>query len=139
MCHACISGATCMHHPCISEGKKGDTHIRFNSEICLAKFTEKYSIFEFLSEKYPISKRKSSETEFRKSSYDHFKINKISVFFPKTVTRFSNFHPNFIWIFFITRRESGYVWTYKWCIYHQIHADIYIFNKIFNGHKLAQL
>jgi hypothetical protein len=37
--------------------------------------------------------------------------------FSETVARFSKFHPNFIWIFFITRRESGYVWTSQWCIY----------------------
>jgi hypothetical protein len=64
---ACISGVTCKHfsmrNACISGDQKGDTHIRLNSDIFLEQFTKTNWIFEFLSGKYPISKKQSSETE----------------------------------------------------------------------------
>jgi hypothetical protein len=71
-------------------------------------------------------------------SYDRFKINKISTFFPENA------------IFKISSKLCLDIFHYKkikWIcveilmvhILHQIHADIYIFNKIFNEHKLAQL
>jgi hypothetical protein len=51
-------------------------------------------IFEFLSGKYPITKNNSSETKSGKSSYDRFKINKISAFFWKRPHGFQNFIQN---------------------------------------------
>jgi hypothetical protein len=45
------------------------------------------------------------------------KSTKSTFFFLETAARFSKFHPNLIWIFLITRRESRYVWKYQWYIY----------------------
>jgi hypothetical protein len=51
---------------CISGDKKGVAHIRINYDIFFAKFAETNWIFEFFLEKYPISKKQSSETKSRK-------------------------------------------------------------------------
>ena len=45
-----------MRNACILEDKQGAMHIRFNYDIFWAQFVETNCIFEFLSEKYPISK-----------------------------------------------------------------------------------
>jgi hypothetical protein len=77
MCHACISGDTCMRHACnsgatcmrhafLSKSKNEITHFRFTYDIFEEKFAETNWIFAFLLEKYPISKKISSETEFGK-------------------------------------------------------------------------
>jgi len=65
----------------------------------ILKFYEHYLqkknwIFEFLLGKYPISKNKSYEMDSRKWSYDHFKINKISMFFRKRSHGFQSFIQN---------------------------------------------
>jgi hypothetical protein len=46
--------------------KKRVAHFRFRYEVLGAEFGKKNWLFEFLSEKYPISKKKSAETEFGK-------------------------------------------------------------------------
>jgi hypothetical protein len=46
--------------------KKRAAHFRFISKVLRAEFVKKNWVFEFLSEKYPISKKKSAETEFGK-------------------------------------------------------------------------
>jgi hypothetical protein len=46
--------------------KKRAAHFRFRSKVLRAEFGKKNWVFEFLSEKYPISKKKSAETEFGK-------------------------------------------------------------------------
>jgi hypothetical protein len=47
--------------------KKRAAHFRFRSKVLIAEFGKKNWVFEFLSEKYPISKKKkSAETEFGK-------------------------------------------------------------------------
>jgi hypothetical protein len=46
--------------------KKRATHFRFRYKVLRAEFGKTNWVFEFLSEKYPISKNKSAETEFRK-------------------------------------------------------------------------
>jgi hypothetical protein len=65
------------------------------SDSILIFFEKKLSatnwIFEFLSGKYPISKNETSKTESGKSSYDRFKINKISAFFRKRAHGFQSF------------------------------------------------
>jgi hypothetical protein len=45
--------------------KKRAAHFRFIYKVLRAEFGEKNWVFEFLSENYPISKKKSAETEFR--------------------------------------------------------------------------
>jgi hypothetical protein len=46
--------------------KKRAAHFRFRYKVLRAEFGKKNWVFEFLSEKYPISKKKSAETEFGK-------------------------------------------------------------------------
>jgi len=46
--------------------KKRAAHFRFRYKVLRAEFVKKNWVFEFLSEKYPISKKKSAETEFGK-------------------------------------------------------------------------
>jgi hypothetical protein len=46
--------------------KKRVAHFRFRSEALRVEFGKKNWVFEFLSKKYPISKKKSTEPEFGK-------------------------------------------------------------------------
>jgi hypothetical protein len=46
--------------------KKRAAHFRFRSKVLQAEFVKTNWVFEFLSEKYPISKKNSAETEFGK-------------------------------------------------------------------------
>jgi hypothetical protein len=46
--------------------KKRAAHFRFRYEALRDEFGKTNWVFEFLSEKYPISKKKSAETEFGK-------------------------------------------------------------------------
>jgi hypothetical protein len=46
--------------------KKRVTHFRLIFKVLRDEFGKKNWVFEFLSEKYPISKKKSAETEFGK-------------------------------------------------------------------------
>jgi hypothetical protein len=46
--------------------KKRAAHFRFIYKVLQAEFGKTNWVFEFLSEKYPISKKKSAETEFGK-------------------------------------------------------------------------
>jgi hypothetical protein len=46
--------------------KKRAAHFRLRFKVLRAEFGKTNWVFEFLSEKYPISKKKSAETEFGK-------------------------------------------------------------------------
>ena len=63
------------------------TFQKFSVYFC-AKFVEKGCISDFLSEKYPIWKKKSSKTESGRWRYWSFKIYNFSGFFLRTVTWF---------------------------------------------------
>ena len=131
---------TLFHALCMQlRRQKEATHIRLNYDIFREKFSEKNWIFEFLSGKYPISKNKFSEMESGKWSYDHFKINKISAFFRKRPHGFQNFIQTLFGYFHYKKMKWICVGMSMMHILHHIRADIYIFNKIFKEHKLAQL
>jgi len=140
---ACISGVTCRHfsmrNACISRDKKGATHIRLNYDIFLETFAETNWIFEFLSGKY----------QFQKTNHPK-QSPRSEVMIVLKSTKFQRFSGNGRLVFKISSKIYLDIFHYnniKWIcveismvhILHQIHADIYIFNKIFNEHKLAQL
>ena len=132
---ACILGVACrhffMHHACISWVKKRATHIKRHSDIFWEKFAETNWIFEFLSGKYPISKKKLSKTESGKCSHDRFKINKISMFFENNRTIFKVSYQIYLDLLHYKKRKWICLDISMVDILHQIRANIYIFKKIF--------
>jgi hypothetical protein len=140
---ACISEVTCRHfsmrNGCISGDKKGAAHIRLNSDIFLAQFAKTNWIFEFLLRKYQIKKKnrpkRSPGSEvmiiLKSTKFQHFSRNDRTVF--KVSSKL------YLDILHYKKRKWICVDISMMHLLHQIHADIYIFNKIFNEHKLAQL
>ena len=79
-----------------SRKKRATVFSKFSLYFC-AKFSKKSCRSDFLSEKHLSWKKKSAETESRKSRYWSFKICNFSGFFPRTVA----------WFFYISVAARG--------------------------------
>jgi hypothetical protein len=140
---ACISGVTCrhfcMHHACISGDKKR------------SRTSDSILIFYEPNLQKQIGYLNSSRENIQFQKTNHLKWSPESeVMIVSKSTKFQRFSGNGHTVFKVLSKIYLDIVHYKkrnWIcvdismmhILHQIHADIYIFNKIFNEHKLAQL
>ena len=136
---ACISGVTCkyfsMHNAYISRDKKGAVHVRLHYDIFGEIFVETNWIFEFLSRKYPISKKNPSKWSPESEVMIILKSTKFQHFFGNDRTVFKISSKIYLNIIHYKKIKWICVDISMVHILHWICAYIYIFNK----HKLAQL
>jgi hypothetical protein len=140
---ACISGVTCrhfcMHHACILGDKKGAVHIRHNSYIFEKNLQKQIGYLNSSCE----------NIQFQQKNRPKWSPEREVMIILKS-TKFQHFSGNGYMVFKVSSKIYLDIIHYKkikWIcveismmhILHQIHADIYIFNKIFKEHKLAQL